>query len=286
MHYSFRGLQKEDIPAMHQAFLQAFADYQLPFQLSFDQFVQKFIYKLNINYDLSVGAFFKDHLVGFIFSSIGTYRGKQTAYNGGTGVVSEHRGNNLTIRMYDYLVPKLKAQNVSQAVLEVLAKNERAIRSYEHCGFSIYTTYHCYKLKKFSNPASDFLSRVAIVKTKEPNWLLYEKFVDTTPYFLDSTPILRQNLEHEHLAEARLGDEVVGYIIFQPQVSRLSHIAVDKNLRGNGIGKMLLDYALKASPTNSLTLLNVDQNHKTLIKTLKHIGFEPTVDQYEMVREI
>ena len=286
MHYSFRGLQREDIPAMHQAFLKAFADYQLPFQLSFDQFVQKFIYKLNIDYDLSVGTFFKGHLVGFIFSSTGIYRGKQTAYNGGTGVVNEHRGNNLTIRMYDYLIPKLKERNIRQAVLEVLTENERAVKSYERCGFSIYTTYHCYKLKKFSNPANNLLSQISISRTTKPDWSLYEKFADTTPYFLDSTPILRQNLEHEHLAEARLGDEIVGYIIFQPQVSRLSHIAVDKNRRGNGIGKMLLDYALKASHTNSLTVLNVDQSQKTLINILKHIGFEPTVDQFEMVREI
>lgn len=286
MQYTFRGLTKEDIPAMHQAFLQAFGDYPLPFQLSFDQFVQKFIYKLNINYELSVGALDKEKLVGFIFTSTGTYRGKKTAYNGGTGVVSAHRGNNLTVQMYDFLFPKLKERNITQAVLEVLTQNERAIKSYKSCGFSIRTKYHCFKLKDFNHNIENALSGLTIRQKKQPDWPLYESFCDTKPYFLDSIPVLSQNLEHEHLAEACLGNEVVGYIIFQPQVSRVSQIAVAKSKRGQGIGKKLLAYALEASQTKTMTILNVDESQTKLIEALHHIGFEPTVDQYEMLRDV
>lgn len=285
MHYTFRRLQKEDIPAMHQAFLQAFADYQLPFQLSFDQFVQKFIYKLNINYELSVGAFFQNQLIGFIFSSTGFYRGKYTAYNGGTGVIPKHRGYGLTQKMYEYLFPKLIEKGITQAVLEVLTENEKAIKSYVSCGFSIFTKYHCYKLTKLNSTLRLPSPQVTIRPVSQPNWPLYESFFDTTPYFLDSTAVLKHNLQHEEMVEARLGSEVVGYIIFQPMVSRISQVAVDKKHRGKGIGKMLLDYALKASPTKALTILNVGQKETELIKILGRIGFEHTVDQFEMLQE-
>lgn len=271
---------------MHQAFLQAFADYQLPFQLSFDQFVQKFIYKLNINYELSVGAFCQNQLVGFIFSSTGFYRGKHTAYNGGTGVIPEHRGYSLTQKMYACLFPQLIEKGITQAVLEVLTENEKAIKSYVSCGFSIFTKYHCYKLTKLNSTFRQPSPQITIWPVNQPNWPLYESFFDTIPYFLDSTDVLRHNLQHEVLAEASLGNDVVGYIIFQPSVSRISQVAVDKKHRGIGVGKMLLEYALKASPAKALTILNVDQKETELIKILGRIGFEHTVDQYEMLREI
>lgn len=284
MHYTFRALEKEDIPAMHQTFLKAFSDYQLPFQLSFDQFVQKFIYKLNINYELSVGAFYNNKLIGFIFSSTGFYKGKHTAYNGGTGVIKTHRGNSLTIKMYDYLFPKLKEKNITQAVLEVLTENEKAIKNYKRCGFSVTKTYHCFKLNTLKRK-NKILPALKIRQVSAPNWALYELFHDTTPYYLDSIPVLNQNLGHEHLAEASIEGKIVGYIIFQPQVSRLSQIAVDKSRRNQGVGKNLLAYALDVCHTQTLTILNVAQNQTLLISILKHMGFENTVDQYEMVRE-
>src|SRR5690606_20548243 len=147
-------------------------------------------------------------------------------------------------------------------------ENTGAIKSYERCGFSIYTTFHCYKLINFRSEVDTKSSGVSIRQISKPNWAVYESFGDTSPYFLDSTSILNQNIEHEHLAEARIGVETVGYIIFQPQVSRLSQIAVDKSRRGQGIGKALLAYALNISDSKTLTILNVDQGQSEIINTL------------------
>lgn len=287
MPYNFRGLEKADIEEMHRAFLLAFADYQLPFRLSYEQFVQKFILKLNINFPLSVGVFDGETLVGFIFTSVGEYRGLKTGYNGGTGVIPSHRNKGLTIQMYEHLWPKFEKENITQAVLEVLTGNDKAIKSYKSCGFSIYTTYCCFKISSDSlKKGSPVHENFVIEKTIHADWSLYKTFHDTEAYFLDSIPMLKYHLNHEHLAEAKIGDQVVGYIIFQPQVARISHLAVDERFRGKGIGKALIAYSLQFTSSLPVTILNIDYQQKELINLLKHLGFKQTVDQYEMARKI
>lgn len=286
MPYKFRSLERSDIAEMHQTFIGAFSDYKLPFQLSYEQFVQKFILKLSIDFSLSVGAFSDNKLVGFIFTSIGPYQNKRTAYNGGTGVLPSCRGKGLTQQMYEYLLPRLRENDIKQAVLEVLVENQQAIRSYLSCGFSISTTYHCFQ---FSNPhflIGSATPDVEITLETEADWDLFTTFHDAELHFLDSSPILKKHIREEQLVVARMGEKVVGYIIFQPQVARISQLAVDKRFRKNGIGKQLLMHAIKATFSNTLTIVNVDYQQIKLINILKHMGFEHTVDQYEMKRDV
>lgn len=286
MPYTFRSLETGDIAEMHQTFLGAFSDYKLPFQLSYEQFVQKFILKLSIDFSLSVGAFSDNKLVGFIFTSVGPYQNKRTAYNGGTGVLPSHRGKGLTQQMYEYLLPRLRENDIKQAVLEVLVENKQAISSYLSCGFSISTTYHCFQYSKPQVLGGVPTLEISILAEREADWPLFTSFHDVDTHFLDSTPILKKHLKYEHLVVARMGEKAVGYIIFQPQVARISQLAVDKRFRKNGIGKQLLMHAMKATFSNALTIVNVDYQQIKLINILKHLGFEHTVDQYEMKRDV
>jgi|SRR5690606_8593924 ribosomal protein S18 acetylase RimI-like enzyme len=284
--YTFRPFVEADIRQMHLVFLDAFADYALPFRLSYEQFLEKFIHKLNINLSLSVGAFYKDELIAFIFTSTDTYLGQKTAYNGGTGVIPKHRGNSLTTRMYEYLWPQLEREGIKHAVLEVITTNERAIKSYQKCGFTIHKLYHCFRLKE-ENIITDSSTRgIAIVPQAMANWPLYDAMLDWQPSYLDSSTVLKHNIAREHIAEARIGDTVVGYIIFQPYASRISQLAVAESYRGQGIGKSLLAYAFQHTSAKTITWVNIDQHEKEMIQVLKQWGFENTVDQYEMIKRL
>lgn len=284
--YTFRPFVEADIPRMHQVFLRAFADYTLPFHLSYQQFLDKFIHKLNINLSLSVGAFQNDVLVAFIFTGTDAYQGKKTAYNGGTGVIPAHRGEALTTKMYEYLWPLFEKEGVEQALLEVITTNERAIKSYKKCGFSIHKLYHCFRLQAENLVQDSTLSSIAITPQAKANWPLYASMLDCQPSYLDSSTVLKHNISNEHIAEASIDNSVVGYIIFQPSASRISQIAVAKAYRGQGIGKKLLDYAFRHTATDTITLINIDHNERNVIQVLKQWGFENTVDQHEMIRQL
>lgn len=282
--YTFRPFVEADFPKMHQAFLSAFADYTLPFNLSYQQFIEKFVHKLNINLPLSVGAYKDDELVAFMFTGVGIYRNKKTAYNGGTGVVPSHRRKALTIKMYDYLWPIFKKGGIEQAVLEVLTTNERAIKSYQTCGFTLHTRYHCFQLKAENLIKDKAPASIAITKKEKANWPLYATFLDCNPSYLDSIPILTHNIANEHIAEAKEGDTTVGYIIFQSSAARISQLAIAKAYRNKGIGTKLLHYALSHISSKTITLINIDHDEKEVIQVLKQWGFENTADQYEMIQ--
>lgn len=282
--YTFRPFVDEDLPKMHQVFLEAFADYTLPFKLSYQQFLEKFIHKLNINLSLSVGAFLDDQLIAFMFTGVDIYNNKKTAYNGGTGVLPAYRGKSLTMKMYEYLWPLFEKEGIKQAILEVITTNARARKSYQKCGFSIHKLYHCFQLKAENFPKNTTVSPVTVVKKAKANWSLYATFSDCKPAYLDSTPVLKHNIPNEHIAEASVDNHVVGFIIFQPDASRISQLAVERKYRSQGVGKALLHYALQHTSSKTITLINIDHKEKEVTQALQHCGFENTVDQYEMIK--
>ena len=284
--YTFRPFVEADTPQMHQVFLTAFADYTLPFRLSYQQFLEKFIHKLNINLSLSVGTFYKGELIAFIFTSTDIYLGQKTAYNGGTGVVPGHRGNSLTTRMYEYLWPQFEKEEITQAALEVITTNEKAIKSYKKCGFTIQKLYHCFRLKADNLIIDRSNPSISIGPQAIANWPLYDAMLDWQPSYLDSSRVLKHNIAREHIAEARIGNTVVGYIIFQPNASRISQLAVSKSHRGQGIGKELLAYAFQHTASKTITWINIDKHEEKTIQVLKQWGFENTVDQYEMIKQL
>ena len=117
MSSTIRQLHLKDLPEMYKAFKTAFQDYPIPFDLSEEHFRKKFINKLNISLNLSAGAFAKNVLNGFVFTSICNYNNLLTAYNGGTGVVPIFRGNGLTADLYSFLIPMFRSKDISMCIL-------------------------------------------------------------------------------------------------------------------------------------------------------------------------
>ena len=277
-----RSLDEKDLPEMFRAFKSAFSDYSVPFDLSEEQFLRKFVDKLNINFMLSAGAYSDDRMAGFIFSSINKYEGLFTAYNGGTGVLPEYRGKGITYRMYDYLLPLFHKEAVAQCILEVLTSNQKAINVYKNIGFQITRNFKCYKF----NPASPVSDKenilVQVRRVESPDWKTYTKFFDYIPSYLDSRAIIQNNISNEVIIEAELDEKTVGYAIFQPIAGRISHLAVDTEHRGNGIGSMLLRRIYTDSLNKSLTMLNVLEEASNVHGFLIKSGFENDIDQYEM----
>ncbi|HNP19547.1 MAG TPA: GNAT family N-acetyltransferase [Fulvivirga sp.] len=284
-----KPLKPLDLTEMYITFIDAFSDYPLPFKLTKEQFVRKFVQKLKIDFHLSAGAFSYDGaMAGFIFSAVNYYEGKLTSYNGGTGVRPRYRGNQLTARMYAHLIPLLKEKKIKQCVLEVLTSNARAIKAYESIGFEKTKFFKCFnlskkalKLKKKENTSIDEL-----ISVKYPNWDVYEKFNDFPPSFLDSSRMITDNLANETIIEARHQDQCIGYAIYQPSFGRISQVGIDPNMRRKGVGSAIINYIYQTSNHKSLTIINVNNESEGTKHFFESLGFENQVDQYEMIMPI
>jgi len=280
----FKNFKKCEISHMRTSFNKAFSDYILPIQLSPRAFEHKILYKSNINLKYSVGSYYKHQLIGFIFQSINTYESKKTAYNGGTGVIDQFRGNNLTEKMYSHVFPKIKRAGVEQCILEVISINKPAIKVYERLGFEKSKFLHCLKLSDASKYLLNKkkLPGIKFHKPVVPNWKAYHSFCDLDASFLDTFPLLRNNYRNETIIEARLDNQLIGFVIFNKRMGRVGHIGVDPAHRGKGIGSLLILHMYKLCHKKSIYILNINERYYGLISFFLRLGFKNEIDQFEL----
>ncbi|MDA1120965.1 MAG: GNAT family N-acetyltransferase [Bacteroidetes bacterium] len=276
--YNYYLLQQKHMPQMHRSFTEAFEDYAVNFELSYHQFANRLLRKLNIEFDYSMGAFSGDKLVGFLFHTINTYDRKMMAYNGGTGIIPGHRGYGLTKKMYEILIPSIATSGAQAIVLEVLKTNKIAIKTYRQIGFEKIRIFESFRLiNEVEMKETRDLSILKSVDLKAE----YETFGNQSVSFGDTFDQLQYNLENERILEAWISNEPVGYIIFQPSLGRISQFAVQKQFRRKGIGTNLIREAQNES-LKPLTVINVHKRDHETIKFLGATGFIHSLTQLEM----
>jgi ribosomal protein S18 acetylase RimI-like enzyme len=280
--FKFKGFRLKDVSKMRKTFNMAFSDYIIPMNLSHGQFVKKIVQKTNISFKYSVGTFNKNKLIGFIYNSINYYEGKKTAYNGGTGVIAEFRGNRLTEKMYDSVFPGFKKIGIEQCLLEVISNNKPAIKVYENLGFQKTKFYHCLKMSK----ESTYLQKIRkpdieVAIPANPKWKKYERFCDFNTCFLDSFPLLKRNKQNENILEAYHNHRLSGFIIFNRQMGRIEQIAVHPDSRGKGIGSVLIKKMSKICMKKPIYVLNLNERNYDLLNFFLRLGFCNEIDQFE-----
>ncbi|MCZ6900769.1 MAG: GNAT family N-acetyltransferase [Bacteroidetes bacterium] len=272
---------------LFRCFQKSFRDYPVSFNMTQEQFNRKFINRLNIRLDLSVGAFVGNQLTGFIFTSIDHFRGLFTAYNGGTGVIPSFRGKGLTYSMYQFLIPQLKEIGVTKCLLEVLQQNEFAQKAYQRVGFTTTVTLKCFKRKEEDSihlkPGEVF----QISWIPQPDWALYKTFSNFSPCFLDTPQLLSHILAKLKIIEAKdQQGRTVGYAIYSPNTGRISQFGVHKKFRRLGIGSSMFKFITNLSPAPTYTVMNIPSGETAIIKFLKKLGFQNEIDQYEMIMKL
>ena len=108
---TIKSLEQTSLPEIVKTFNESFADYFVKIKLTQDQLIQKMTLE-NIRLNYYVGAFIDGQLVGLILSGIDNFKGIKTGYNGGTGVIPEHRGKGITPQLYEFLIEKYKKEGV------------------------------------------------------------------------------------------------------------------------------------------------------------------------------
>ena len=280
-HYQIRHLSDTDLRQMHRTFLEAFIDYPVPMHLTYSQFESRMLYKLHINFKYSVGAFSGGKLVGFLFNTLNSFQNIATLYNGGTGVLPGHRGNRLTLKMYDYL-HSTGILSAKRFLLETLTSNKYAIETYEKIGFRKKRYFLCFKLHS-KIPAMN-QGEYKVSTGSLDDWQKYAELDTIEGCFSNSFGQLRYNQKLERVLECYLENEMVGYLIFQPDQGRISRIAVAPGFRRKGAGTFLIHQAYILSGKRPLYLINVPAEATDLHQFLINKGFENQVNQFEMER--
>ncbi|GAB3827955.1 hypothetical protein GCM10028895_40850 [Pontibacter rugosus] len=213
--FRFTFLSPQEMPLVRSTFLEAFADYAVPIQLSAEQFQAK-IKREGIEPSFCVAAYVGDEMAGFILTGLGEWLGKPTAYNAGTGVKPAFRGHRLTQQLYAFLLPKLRESGIEQCLLEVLQDNRPALVSYQSIGLQITRSLFCYRAPKkeiLLQPAPP--GNITIVPVKRPDWKIYQCFRDVAPTWQNNATAVKRSAEDCMILEAvDQEQERIGFIAF------------------------------------------------------------------------
>ncbi|WP_066830159.1 GNAT family N-acetyltransferase [Rufibacter ruber] len=284
---TFSFADSATVPQLCTLFNTAFSDYVLPLVLT-EAVMEMKLTRDGTHLHLSPLALNEEkEPVGFILNALGEWRGRKTAYNGGTGVVPHGRGHALTERMYQFCIPRLREQGAEQCLLEVIQENKRALAIYRRLGFAIQRTFRCFRLEKELLSWHAHLPHgVTLHKVAGPDWPRYQTFWEIEPSWQHHVAAIGRSGHYVQVVEARLQHECVGYGVVYPLTGAIAHLAVAPAWRGKGIGQALCQKLVEMVSAPAVTVVNVDAHGASLLNFVQGRGMQETLGQYEMVLDI
>lgn len=271
-----KTLREISIRELSQLFNQAFADYFVKIEVT-PEILEEKINGEDIKPEMSVGIFSGNKPCGFILHAVREIDGEKVAYNAGTGVIQEFRGNNSAVKMYDYILPKLKEAGVKKVVLEVMEQNVAAIKSYLNSGFQKVLNLECFN---GNIQLIHFNKEIKFRKTENKVILELSGFKDWQPSWQHDNLSVIQSSAFETFC-GYSNNILVCYASIIPKTGRVAQFAVNPDYRRQGIGSALFQYLSEMCP-NGLSVINVDGNNKETLAFLKHIGLDHFLRQFKM----
>ncbi|HYE83900.1 MAG TPA: GNAT family N-acetyltransferase [Clostridia bacterium] len=280
--FEYRTLEGVDTEILHKAFVEAFSDYQVKLDLPLWK-LQRMLKRRGYVPEKSLGALKDEELVGFILNGCRKWKGRYTAYDIGTGVLPDYRKQGLTTNMFRKASELLRAEGVEQYLLEVIQENTAAYELYKKQGFKVERTFTCYKLdnNKCKIEGNIEVSHADGLETAE--WEQVKAFWDAEPSWQNSIEAVRPLPGGFLYSTVRSGNKIVGYGIMEKRTGDIPQFGVDRDHRGQGIGRRIIADLISNSETGKAAVLNVDDRSKSIKDFLSSTGFEPYVLQYEMI---
>ncbi|MFB6455149.1 GNAT family N-acetyltransferase [Chitinophaga sp. Hz27] len=277
----FHDLRKESTEKIADTFNLAFSDYIVPMHLTPSMLEEKMTAE-NLQRNFSIGAFNGPELCAIILHGVDNLENPAILYNGGTGVIPAYRGQHLVKQMYETFIPIYRQQGIMQIILEVISTNIPAIKAYEGSGFRKNRLIHCYK---GDVNITRSLPAINIERNPSPDWLLLAGFMDMEPSWSNRPQCIKR--ESSTITwEARKDEKTVGYISINKHSRRIRNIAVDPAYRRQGIGSALLQHVVDALKSNTITVLNIDDESPEISRFFEKSGMINYLSQYEMVADI
>lgn len=281
---TYRFLSDVRTENLHTAFRAAFADYQVDMRMSLNDFEYRLL-RDGVRPEICAGAFVNDQLVAFTLNAGGTWQGKETVYDAGTGVLPEYRGRRIATELFEFMLPTLKDFGFDQYLLEVLTSNEKAVHLYRNLGFTDTRRFAVFRVTtRVTTTDADV---VKIRDTVLPNWGLYKSFWSGYPSWQNSIDAIQRVANTVVVLEAHINDRCVGYGVVSEPSGSLFQLAVHSEYRRRGVGSTLLTALQRRVVTGeSIKVNNVDEGLKETTSFFKARGFNVVLEQYELCLQI
>lgn len=256
-------------------FLMAFEGYYVKMPTDHHYYVERWK-AAGVDFNLSYGMFDEGKLLAFIIHAVDNRGGKLIAFNTGTGVIPSHRGKRIVSAIYEYALKDLKQHGMERSTLEVITKNERAVRAYQGVGFKICKHYQCFagtiSLEADHTYELKDIPFAKVIWGNLPNQAYYSWD------FQQETILAGKN----NFYEVWYKGQPESYFIFNSDKKRL--LQFDLLSKTNGEWNRL--FSAVSQLADSISVINVDDRLTEKIAALNSIGLAVIVEQFEMELEL
>jgi len=247
----------------------AFSDYQVPFHFSERQ-LEWNLRKNSFDKTCSVGLYDKDELCGFILNG----RRDDKAYDCGTAIIREYRGNGYAHLLVNEAISLLKEQGLAKWMLEVITNNTKALGLYQNHGFVIGRELACYRMDSSDlkrDPQVNLIpASKEILQLAPPCKSSWQN--DNTSLIVGKVPLFA----------IRAGRSDVGYLALAVKSGSVMQLFIADERRGHGYGQGALRCVADLTHNASIKFINVDTAYKPMTGLLEKTGFSCFARQYEM----
>jgi GNAT superfamily N-acetyltransferase len=276
----YKILSNTSVKDIHEAFLDAFSDYEVPIQMPFEKF-QEMMKIRDLNPEFSIGCFDAEKLVGFIICGYREINGVKYCYDGGTGVIKFYRRKGIGEKMLVELIRVLKKKHIDRFILEVLENNTPAIKLYEKHGFKKTRKLECFKIStkllvepKF--PEVKITNDISLLERLNEN-----RFSLYSPTWQNDFRSVKNALENFSVSVLATNNCIIAFGIVHKTKGDIAQVGILEEWKNKGLETMIFAGLAQQIIGNELIILNVEEKNY-LVEKLQENGFEKTVNQFEM----
>ena len=266
-----KHLANFDFDALIDCFLLAFENYFVEMPQDKNYYKERWI-AAKVDYKLSYGMFDDGKLVGFIIHAVDYKDGKLTAYNTGTGVIPEYRGQKIIKSLYDYAIVDLKTNGIECCTLEVIIENEIALKTYLGIGFEVQKTFKIYR-------GSINIEDSLVIELNEKPFenIDWSKLPNQEYYSWDNRKESIQNSNYKYY-EVSFEGEIESFFIINVENQYIPQFDLLKDESG-AWQRLFCGISQLSKP---IKINNVDDRLADKVEILNAVGLDNPADQYEM----
>ncbi|MBO9596383.1 MAG: GNAT family N-acetyltransferase [Cohnella sp.] len=292
MMITYQRLSQLSLNELAQLWNRGFEGYYINVQTSLNSLVTRTADE-GISLEDSLAICADGQPIGFVVNGYRSIDGSTIAWNGGTGIVSEYRGQGFGKLLMERNVALYAELGVDTALLEALTQNEKAIRLYENVGYAIadrlvYMQYDGALQDALPQPETSPYT----IKTGLPGEIRHLPFYRGLSAWQTQWPSLKNG---ESLLIS-YGEEVVGYALFRrafDEQGLLSAIYLyqcesapgrpdEANIYSAALSRIFHPLNL---PIKRMTV-NLRKSNTALVALLSKLGFATAIEQVYMKRKI
>lgn len=281
--FECRFLDETYFEILLEKFGEAFSDYARPFELDFVRF-RNHINLNAVDLSRSVGCFEGDRIIGFSLNGFGEWKGKQTVYDAGTGVIPDRRRLGASEAMFNFMVPIFKEAGAEQFLLEVITHNTPAVNLYKKLGFEIERELLFMEAPASLDNSTQPNSDIEVRRVSAHDLGRLKELWDAGPSWQNSNAAVARSEPLKTILGAFLDGECAGYVVYSTGLGRIAQFVVNNRFRKRGIGSRLLtEMQSELNPGSKMQVINLDKALTDTVQFFENRGFKQVLAQYEMI---